>query len=371
VTEQGAFLSQLAPPGYVLDLGPSGGHPGPGTRAADPAGGPGDPGDGPAEPGVLLLSRSRDPGLDGVARLLGRAGVAWARLDVDDLAGAGLLADPRRRAVRVRGRWLAPTVTWVRHFTARAARPGAPAAEPWRMFARDSWHAAAAGLAALSGVCLGASRPGLLAQLDTAARHGIAVPATVVGTDPAQAARLLAGPRLVVKALHEHFVEAAPGRLHGIFPVIVPRGTLAGWPAGGPPVVVQEYVEHEAELRVYYLDGQVHGFAIGKDAPADPWLRPERVSVAPATVPPAVTAAATALSGALGLRYGAIDFLIRDGQPVFLEVNPAGDWHWAETRAGVAPVTLAAARMLCDLHRAQVPGGPAAGRPWLLGFLAG
>jgi hypothetical protein len=54
---------------------------------------------------------------------------------------------------------------------------------------------------------------------------------------------------------------------------------------------------------------------------------------------------------------------------VFLEVNPDGDWSWAETLSGAAPVTAAAAGMLCDLHRARLPAGP--GQFSLLGFLAG
>ena len=52
----------------------------------------------------------------------------------------------------------------------------------------------------------------------------------------------------------------------------------------------------------------------------------------------------------MALRFGAFDFLIRDGTPIFLEVNPDGDWRWAERVSRTTLVTLAAARMLTELH---------------------
>jgi hypothetical protein len=360
----GAFARQLAPPAYVLDLRPPSARPSPPARPAPP-GGPA----GPPEPGVLLLSRVRDPGLDAVQRLLRRAGVPVTRINADELATADLVVDPARRAACVAGRWLAPTVTWIRHFSPRAVEGQATGTRAVRLFAQDSWHGAASALAAISGAAIGSARPGILAQLDTAARCGVAVPRTVVSTSPARAAGLLGGDQVIVKALHEHFVEAAPGRLTGVFPVVVPRASLAGWPAAGPPVIVQEYVPHEVELRVYAVHGRLHGFAVTKAAPADPWLDRARVGARRTGLPAAVAAAAHALTAAFGLRYGAFDFLVRDGAPVFLEVNPDGDWSWAETLSGAAPVTAAAAGMLCDLHRARLPAGP--GQFSLLGFLAG
>jgi hypothetical protein len=73
----------------------------------------------------------------------------------------------------------------------------------------------------------------------------------------------------------------------------------------------------------------------------------------------------------MSLRYGAFDFLLRGGVPVFLEVNPDGDWQWAERRARTNAVTLGAAQMLAGLHRQALPAGHDA-RPFdLMAFLAG
>lgn len=331
---------------------------------------------GPEQPalGVLVLSRARDAELGEVARLLRKLGIFCVRVNADDLAQADLLVDPRRRLVRLAGQWLAPTVTWIRHFSPRAIEePAEPAS---RLFTQDSWHAAADSLADISAVAIRSGRPGLLTQLRLAASCGVRVPRTFVTTDLARAADLFSGGLVVVKALDQHFVEAAPGQLTGVFPVVMKPVSLADEGAAGPPVIVQEYVEHQAELRVYYVAGQLHGFAVSKQDPADLWLDSSRVAIRPVRLTQPVASAARRLAAAFRLPYGAFDFLIADGSPVFLEVNPDGDWRWIERKIGSSPVSEAAAGMLRDLHQAQLPVAGAAGQPGsdpfsLLSFLAG
>lgn len=416
-----AFSRQLHAPGYVLDVRPSrpppagrrGGKRGEAGRDEAERQGPGRRGGegqqaerqgaereaagrhgaeqrgtgqrgtaaaGAPVPCIVLLSRSCDAELTAVTGLLGKAGIRVARINADELESAGLLIDPGRRAFLRDGRWLAPTVVWKRHFAARAIEGSAGPA--YDMFLRDSWRATAGQLAAVSPVAIGMRSPGRLEQLLAAQERQIAIPRTVVTTDPAAAADLLGaelagadlpgadpcgtGRRVLIKAVDEHFVEASPGRLSGVFPVVVSRGeprsglpvpglAVPGLPAPGLPVMVQEYVEHDAELRVYYVDGRVLGFEVGKETAADPWLAPGRVTARHADLPRAVVVAVRALAEDFCLRYGAFDFLVRAGTPVFLEVNTDGDWLWAERRARTTTVTAAVARMLCDLHRRHRP----------------
>ncbi|MFG1807616.1 RimK family alpha-L-glutamate ligase [Streptomyces sp. NPDC049040] len=317
------FLSQLTSPDHTLDVRPR------------------------TEPAIVLLSRACDADLDAVEGLLAGVGIRTARLNADELADTCLTVDPHRRAARLHGRWLTPTVTWIRHFAPAAIEgPGDPARIA---FLRESWQAAAASLAGVSRTSLLASAPGPLAQLEFARGHGVAVPRTMVTTDPYRAFAEFGCRRLVVKAAHRHFVESEPGRLRGVFPVVVEQHTLST--GVGPPVIVQEYVEHETELRVYYVAGQLHAFRIDKGSAAALWLAPDTVGVSAVTPPPSVAAAATRLAAAMSLRYGAFDFLLRAGTPVFLEVNPDGDWRWAERKSHTTPVTAAVAAMLAALHR--------------------
>jgi glutathione synthase/RimK-type ligase-like ATP-grasp enzyme len=116
------------------------------------------------------------------------------------------------------------------------------------------------------------------------------------------------------------------------------------------PVIAQEFVDHDSELRVYYVDGEVLGFDVRKESPADLWLASDRVEVQQVDPPSSVVSATRCLTAGLGLRFGALDFLLRDGSPVFLEVNPDGDWRWAERKSATRQVTMAVARMLRRLH---------------------
>jgi len=221
------------------------------------------------------------------------------------------------------------------------------------MFLRESWSSAADQLVDIAATGIRAHRPGLLAQVRLAERLGIEVPRTVLATDPCQAKDLLGGARLIIKAAHRHFVEVTPGSLAGVFPAIVPSSGLVPLPRPSPPVIVQEYIDHSAEVRVYYVAGQVYGFQIVKTEPADLWLHCDRVRVHLTDLAPEVVRAARKLAATFSMRYCAFDLLIRDGVPIFLEMDPVGDWRWLESKAGTTVITMAVTRMLCDLHRAH------------------
>jgi hypothetical protein len=315
----------------------------------------------------MLLSRACDGELGSLQVLLDKAGIPSARVNADELADASLVIDASARAIRANGRWLTPTVSWTRHFSGQAIEgTGDPDDD---LFLRESWQAAAVALAAIAITDVAPRPRGLLSQLLLARQHQVAVPRTIVTADLAGARDAFQCPWLVVKAVSGHFTEAVPGRLTGRFPVIVARRELSGEPGGGPPVIVQEYIEHDTELRVYYLNGQLHGFEIEKGSPADLWTAADQVGVRHVSPPAPVAAATRQLALAMSLRYGAFDFLVRDGSPVFLEVNPDGDWQWAERKARTSAVTLGAARMLADLHRAAIPAGHGAPPLDLLAFL--
>lgn len=356
-------------PGPRGQRSPAGG--GTATAQQSPAGGTATT----AQPCVLLVSRAADRELRSVEVLLSKIGIPAARINAETASSAGFLADLDSRTIQLHGHQIRPTVTWVRHFSARAISDRRGAVH--QRFLRDSWQAAVVQLAAVSGVLIAAEGPGLMTQLALAAANGIKIPRTVVTTDPVLAKDRLTGTRVVIKALHQHFVEARPGLLSGVFPDLADRSLLR--PAPGParpPVVVQEYVEHDLELRTYYVHGEILGFAVAKDTAADPWLHAERVRVREAEIPAAVLAATRLLAAAMSIEYGAFDFLVKDGAPIFLEANLAGDWCWLEALTGTTPVTMAVVRMLRDLHlRAAGESRPAGDHPRkaieLTTFLAG
>lgn len=325
-------------------------------------------------PCVLLVSRAGDAELDSVARQLGKIGIGCVRLAADSVGGVRLLADPGPGILLADGYRILPTISWVRHFTGRAIHgPGSGVSD---LFLRTSWQALVTQLSAVSRACVPWQDPGLLVQLQIAAKLGVSVPRTVAVSDLRLAKEAIHAPRLVVKAMAGHFVEAVPGVLTGVYPEVADRRCLdAPWRRPAAPVLIQEFVPHDAELRAYYVRGEVLCFTVTKSAPSDPWRDPGRVRAAKVRPPAAVRSATRRIARALRLEYAAFDFLMRGKEPVFLEANLDGDWRWLELRAGTAEVTSAVTRMLRDLHREhapEVPGGVGghAGRFDLVRFLA-
>ncbi|WP_329007700.1 hypothetical protein OG271_18510 [Micromonospora rifamycinica] len=314
---------------------------------------------------VLLVTRQRDAELSRIGSWLSRVGVPTCRLDSDRLDGVTVQVDPDARTVRVGGRRFVPTVTWIRHF---AMRGSTGHGDPGRlMLYRDSWRALTAQLGVVSELVVGDRAPGRLEQHAQAVALGIRVPRTLVTTDPASVTSTFEAARYVVKAVHRHFVEPEPGRFTWFHPFVVDAHRLRGAnPLAPAPVLVEEFVPHQQELRVYLIGGQVYGYRVSKRSPDDPWLRPGTVRVSAVAVPAPVAAAARTLGDFWDLPYAAFDFLVdHSGEPVLLELDPHGDWCWFERMAGDDRVGAAAVRMVCDAHRRSRP----VEAPSLLAFL--
>lgn len=265
-------------------------------------------------------------------------------LDVD----SGLL--------HVSGRRVRPAVVWVRHGSACAlmaqARPAGSVtplrAESWSGFLRQV--AATADAALPGGTVVG---PGQLAQ---ARRLGVRTPRTVVTNDVPAGARAVGAPTLVVKTPDFRLFEPDRRNWKAVLPAVVGLEAVEQGPgpapgvAGERPVVVQEYVPHARELRVYHLDGGICAFEVRKPDPSSPMTDPDSVTVTRVDCPAPAAEAVRTLCTAWNLRYGAFDLLVSDtGEAVFLEANPDGDWLWFERKARWHGVSFMAAVMVREL----------------------
>ena len=182
-------------------------------------------------------------------------------------------------------------------------------------------------------------------QLAAAERAGLRLPRTLVTNDPARARSFLAaarGKRVVHKALH-----ATPEDWHTTRMVgpedrrRLPALRLA-------PVILQEYVPG-VDVRVTAVGGALFAAAIDARETASPHdFRPvyDDARVEPLELPAVLAGRLRALLAELGLSYAAIDLRRReDGEYVFLEVNPSGQWLFVERRTGL-PITGAVAALL-------------------------
>lgn len=192
-----------------------------------------------------------------------------------------------------------------------------------------------------------------LRQLRMARETGLTIPRTLVTNDPERARAFyedLNG-NVVAKLLRPLSVSMGAAPIF-VYTSEVKREDLEGAEMlRHSPMVFQERVAKAIELRVAYVDGEC--FAGGIDARQSlkgqtDWRRsnPEECPWIPAELPEEIAIRLRAFMRKLGLAYGAIDLIkTPDGEHVFLEVNPGGEWGMLERDLGL-PISEALADAL-------------------------
>ncbi|MFI6176463.1 MvdC/MvdD family ATP grasp protein [Nonomuraea sp. NPDC051191] len=192
-----------------------------------------------------------------------------------------------------------------------------------------------------------------LVHLALARRLGFDVPRTVVTNDPSELVPAYenAGGRLIAKAM-EHTNFAIDGGAHAVYTTVVNRRSLGGrGRMVHEPVILQPYVPKAVELRATVVGRQVFTAEIAsQDSPRtrDDWRHYDfaRARHSVHRLPGDVARRCVDLVAALGVSFGAIDLILTpDGQYVFLEINPNGQWAWIEDLTGL-PISDAIADWL-------------------------
>jgi hypothetical protein len=273
-------------------------------------------------------------------------------IDNTTLLSTAISLDLDTGVLNVDGRRVRPAVVWVRNSSGCAMMARIHPAGSLRPLDAASWSGLLAQIAATATAALPGSAlawPGQLADVD---RLGVRTPRTVVTTDALAGVRQMRTSKVIVKTPDFRVFEPDRRAWPACLPEIVDRDTVLhdDGAAPGRPVVVQEYVAHSSELRVYYLDGGVCAFEVGKPDPASLWTDPAGVTVTRVDCPEIAETAVRTLSTAWNLRYAAFDLLVSlAGELVFLEANPDGDWLWFESKARWHGVSFMAAVMVRDL----------------------
>ncbi len=327
----------------------------------------------PAHRTVLVVAPPEDLHSAAVTRELDRLGAPWTALDLATLPGGGsiTLSFGRARApglaIRAGGRGSVGSggvgaVWW------RRPRPVAVEGIPdprLRRFAEREWRDATLGLwrsldAAWVNDPVAADVAAVKPwQLTVARELGLAIPRTLVTSDPAAARAFLSRERRAVwKTLHSEPGLWRPTRRVGP----VERRALTG--IGQAPVVLQEHVTG-VDLRITVVGRRLFPVEIdarGSQDPDDCRVDVDGCAMRRCAIPAALARQLLAMTRRLGLVYAAFDLRRRrSGEHVFLEVNPAGQWLGFELRGG-QPITAAVADLLASSARADA-GTAARRRP--------
>lgn len=104
------------------------------------------------------------------------------------------------------------------------------------------------------------------------------------------------------------------------------------------PSIYQEYIEKEYELRVTVVDGKVFAAKVDSQKLAETKIdwRKQKIPFVKYSLPPEISKKCIALLQKLNLSFGAIDLIKKaNGEFIFLEVNPNGQWAWLDMEAGL------------------------------------
>jgi len=184
------------------------------------------------------------------------------------------------------------------------------------------------------------------AQLAAAQAAGLAVPPTLITSVPEDARAFLEelGERPVIqKALRPTEGNWRPTRLL----TAADRNRLDDLRFA--PAILQAYVAG-TDVRVTAAGSRLIATAIDArdtSSPQDFRTVFQQARVEPCELPAEVAAGIRALLLDLGLRYAAVDFRrTDDGQYLFLEANPTGQWLFLEDRTGQAITEAVAAALV-------------------------
>ncbi len=193
-----------------------------------------------------------------------------------------------------------------------------------------------------------------LPQLQVAADLGFRIPRTLITNDPKQA-RLFCDQcnnDVICKSLVTTRINSNQGALH----TYTHRLTQAEIDqhidcVRYAPTLIQEWIPKRSEIRATVIGNQV--FACEIDSQVVPEARVDWRVVDPHLIPHRTIALPQEVNHALinfvyqyDLQFGAVDMIMTpEGEFVFLENNPNGQWYWIEILTGM-PLAKAMATLL-------------------------
>lgn len=298
----------------------------------------------------LLVTSKRDLTSDFIILELQRRGLPYLRLNTEDVPKAVFRCMPGGD-----GDWQfnLPDASFdLSHVKgAYFRRPGMPEAlsdlrEVERSYSALEWYAAlqslywAIGERWLNPPHLITLAENKIYQLTLARTLGFLIPDTLVSNDPAAAKEFASRGQIIGKPLRNAVVKG-PTADRVVFTTRVSINELTDPQSiRACPMILQREIRKQFDVRATVVGNQV--FAATIDSQSDPatevdWRRTSKPDLVHAVyhLPEDVVAQCIALTRKLGLRFGAIDFVLdQDDKLWFLEINPNGQWGWIETRTG-------------------------------------
>lgn len=191
-----------------------------------------------------------------------------------------------------------------------------------------------------------------LYQLSIASKIGLEVPDTLISSDPKEVKEFwdyckheMIIKLLAVSVLEDHVIYTNKITLEDMAKIENVKYS---------PSIFQRYVPKKFELRIIIVGNKVFSIKIDSQKFSKTqidWRRkPENdkeIYFSETTLPFEIKGKCLELTKQLGLRFGCIDMILTpDNRYIFLEINPNGQWWFAQTNTGL-PIAEAIVDLLC------------------------
>jgi glutathione synthase/RimK-type ligase-like ATP-grasp enzyme len=307
---------------------------------------------------VLILTNKLDIEADLVGIGLLRRGIDYTRLNIDDILTQqirltySLDNEYNSRIELTTGVETQDIkklkVVWLRHFDTDEVNFDGK--ELTNVFSLQQWNHALHTLQNNLAACQWIDKPDAILtagnrwkQLSIAKRMGFHIPATLITNDPMAARKFYTehDGDIVLKALHHHGI-VIKGRRYSIYTRPWTNENVSRFDdLIYAPCIIQERLHKKSDLRVTVVGDEV--FAVELDSQStrmgkDDWHRSDISSIPKRIVrlDDLVGQLCIKLIKLLELKYGAIDLVnTEEGEVMFLEINPTGDWYWIERFTGL------------------------------------
>lgn len=190
-------------------------------------------------------------------------------------------------------------------------------------------------------------------QLAEASRAGLKTPHTLISNDPGQAAAFveaLGDADCAIKPLMAVGVTDEKGYRLPLTTTLPPGHSLEAVSLAS--TMFQPYVEKAFELRCVVIGDRIFAAKMDSQASEDSRLdwRGGNPTHEVFTLPHEVEASIHRLMDSFGLNFASLDMIVTpEGEFVFLELNPNGQWLWLELELGL-PLVAGMADLLTTNH---------------------
>lgn len=320
---------------------------------------------------LLIVTCSDDPTADFVQQQLVSANVVYRRLNTDQLFThftnntsinpGGTEADT---CVIFGG---GPVIDLSKVTSVWYRRPKAPKAHPAItspqaiLYAEEEGDYYLRNLLALLGPAIWVSKPEAiraanvkLHQLMVARKLGLAIPKSLATTDPEEAYRFFIScdGNVIVKPFTRNILDYGDTQATILTSKVKHTDTQMFDQVRLGITFFQEYIPKEFEVRVTVIGN--HVFSTKIDSQSDPNRMVDWRSTSPNQprwmlheIPQEIVDKCRQIVRHYGLNFGALDFAFTpQGEYVFFELNPNGQWAWQEIELGL-PMTQQLIKTLC------------------------